>query len=68
MGGECVQIGGYTVLVYILASIAVLMGIATLVLTIQLQRARRDTRQLQRYVSKLQNAERTLKNMLFLIP
>ncbi|WP_413862069.1 hypothetical protein [Candidatus Aalborgicola defluviihabitans] len=43
------------------------MGIATLVLTIQLQRARRDTRQLQRYVSKLQNAERTLKNMLFLI-
>ncbi|WP_413856011.1 hypothetical protein [Candidatus Aalborgicola defluviihabitans] len=41
------------------------MGIATLVLTIQLQRKRRDTRQLQRYVSKLQNAERTLKNMLF---
>ena len=67
-GENACRLGGYTVLVYILASIAVLMGIATLVLTIQLQRARRDTRQLQRYVSKLQNAERTLKKHAFFDP
>ena len=68
MRGECFQTGGHTVLVYILVSIAILLGIATLVLAIQLQRARRDTRQLQRYVAKLQNAERSLKKHAFFDP
>lgn len=55
-------------LVYTLVSIAVLLGIAALVLTMRLRRARRDMQQLQRYVAKLQSAERSLKKHAFFDP
>lgn len=53
---------------YILAAIAAVLAVAVLVLAIQLRRARADKKQLQRYVAKLQGAERSLKKHAFFDP
>lgn len=53
---------------YILAAIAVLLATAALVLTIKLRRALGEKKQLQRYVSKLRGAERSLKKHAFFDP
>lgn len=53
---------------YILTAIAAVLGLAALVLAIQLRRALADKQQLQRYVVKLQGAERSLKKHAFFDP
>lgn len=53
---------------YILTAVAVVLGVAALVLAIRLRRALADQKQLQRYVAKLQGAERSLKKHAFFDP
>lgn len=57
-----------TVMATFLAAIAMVLGLATLALVIQLRRALADKKQLQRYVAKLQGAERSLKKHAFFDP
>lgn len=52
----------------LLACIAMVLGLATLVLAVLLRRARADKKQLQRYVAKLQGAEQSLKKHAFFDP
>jgi diguanylate cyclase (GGDEF)-like protein len=53
---------------YLLACLAVLLGIAVIVLAIMLRRTRTRKRLLERYVVKLQSAEQSLKKHAFLDP
>ena len=52
----------------LLACIAMVLGLATLVLAVLLRRARADTKQLQRYMAKLQGAKQSLKKHAFFDP
>lgn len=52
----------------LLACIAMVLGLATLVLAVLLRRARADKKQLQRYMAKLQGAKQSLKKHAFFDP
>jgi diguanylate cyclase (GGDEF)-like protein len=53
---------------YILATVAVALGIATAVLYLRLQHALEDKKRLKRYALKLRNAEKSLKQHAFFDP
>jgi len=60
--------GAFIVTAYILAAIATLLGTTAGFLAIRLRRALGEKKQLQRYISKLQIAERSLKKHAFFDP
>lgn len=53
---------------YILATVAVVLGIAAIVLAMRLHRALDDKKRLKRYALKLRNAEKSLKQHAFFDP
>lgn len=68
MHGECSNATGITLTATILAIVAALLGCVALFLAYRLRRAGAQKRQLLRYVKKLQNAERSLKQHAFFDP
>jgi diguanylate cyclase (GGDEF)-like protein len=58
----------FTLTAYILATVAVALGIAAAILAMRLQRALEEKRRLKIYALKLRNAERSLKQHAFFDP